>query len=521
MRGRPSGAHVWIGLVLTALLLTSCGMPFGARGPSPHLEVSPRALDLGIIIPGDRAARILTFRNTGREPLVVRWIRPSSQRLTTGVPTLTLTPGGTRDLPFEFRAEQWEEGPFREFLLIYSNDPEQPLVKVRVQGGLQSPIAWTPKVPFVGFTSRDMAKPIRLVGIRSRDRTPIGPLRATSLVPYTEAKVTAVGPEQYVVDLILDRYAPLVPLLGWVRIDTVHPKMPVIVLPVRGQVMGNLRPQPYQFDFHIVEEGEIAVATITLINGGPRPVRILKVEPHLPAAPVISVKPLGKQHVISLKIPSAPPRWSLEGVVNIFTDDPREPVVQVPVTGWVAVKKPFDRLAGGGSDAGLYGLLKAALFEDENKLPSDEIVSTVFGGVQDDRVVSLLLRALREDHFLYRQRAAEVLGLLKSQRALEPIRALITDDWQEDVRMAAAEALVQIAGRDALPTILLALQDNHDWVRDDAAGLLGQLGDRQAIPALKAALKDESKDVRDTAARSLKTLEGGSPATPALPTAPP
>ncbi len=506
-----------VALALAVAMLAACGGPSTARHPGPRVAVSTRGFDLGIVIPGERIARVLSLKNTGSAPLIVTMIRTSGRRLVVPITSLSLPPGGSRDLPFEFRAEIWEEAAFREWIMIYSNDPVDPLVKVRVQGGLQAPVSWTPKFPMVGFTRRDKTEPIRLVQISARDRTPIGPVRVTSLVPFTQAKVTPVGPEQYRVDMTLDPDVPLGPLVGWVRIDTAHPKLPTLLIPVRATVLGDLYPRPYQFDFGIVEEGTPAVATITLRNQGARTVHVLKVEPQLAVPARVTVTPQGKSYRIIVQIPSAPPRWSLKGVVNIFTDHPREPVVQVPAVGWVAAKNPF--ALADGNDADLFALLKAALLEDENKLPSDEIVPTILGGVSDDRTVSLLLRALKEEHFLIRQRATEVLGLLKSRRALEVIRAAVTDDEHSEVRRTAAAALAEIAGREALPTLLLALQDNDDWVRDDAADLLGQLGDRRAIPALQVALKDESKDVRATAARSLKALAGESPG--AAPTPPP
>ncbi len=517
----PGKFHVFcLGLALVlAGFLPGCGRPTGTGSPGQHLVAATRAYDLGILMPGEQAVRTLSLRNTGRETLLIRHIRTSSHRLTVDVSSLAIPGGGTREVSYALRSEVWEEGPFREWILLYSNDRDVPLLKVRVQGGFDAPVTWSPKIPMVGFTRRDENRPIRLVHLSTRDRTPIGPVRVTSLVPYTRAEATLEGPGQYSINLILEPDAPLMPLFGWVTIETAHPKLPTLSLPVRGQLLGDLNPRPYQFDLGIVGEGTPASATITLVNGGSRQTRVLKVEPHLPVPARVSVTPQGKNFRITVQIPSAPGVWSLKGLVNIFTDHPEEPVVQVHVVGWVALKKPLERSATEGSDAGLFELLKAALFEDENELPSDEIVPKILRGVPSDRTVALLLRALTEDHFLIRQRAVEVLGMLKSRRAREQVRAAVTDDVNAEVRRTAAAALAQIDGREALPTLFLALQDDDDWVRGDAATVLGGLGDRRAIPALKAALKDESTEVRDTAARALQALEGGNP-TPARPVPP-
>jgi HEAT repeat protein len=192
----------------------------------------------------------------------------------------------------------------------------------------------------------------------------------------------------------------------------------------------------------------------------------------------------------------------------VYTDHPTEPIVQVPVEGWVWAKQPFDRAAAEGDDAGLLALIKAALFRDEQQLSTEAFLTKILGGVRDNRAVSLLLRALADNNLAIQPRIIKILGFLQSRRALEPIRRAVTDDSDFYVRLAATAALVRIAGREALPEVVLALQDDDHWVREDAAWLLIELGDPQAIPALARALEDEHEDVREAAREALEALSG-------------
>jgi hypothetical protein len=307
------------------------------------------------------------------------------------------------------------------------------------------------------------------------------------------------------VRLRLDRSIPLGPLLGWLRIETNHPQLPVLEVPVRALVVGNLIARPSRLDFGLVEEGEPAIASISLKNLGGQEVKVIKVEPHLPTAAEVSLSQQGQDYQISVRLPSPPPRWSLEGHINVYTNHPAEPVVQLPVVGWVWTKRPFDRVVAEASDMGLFGLLKAALLQLD-KISAEEIVTKILGGTRDERAVSLLLRALEVNNWAIRTRAVEILGLLQDRSALEPIRRAVTDDIDEEVRRAAAEALVRIAGQEALSDLLLALQDNDNWVRERAARLLGELGDSRAIPVLTRALADEKENVQEAARAALKAL---------------
>lgn len=495
-------------LVLSAgVLVAQAGdMPPRQASPGPDLVLSARACDLGSLIPGQRTARVLSLRNAGAEALEIR-ARTSVHRLDASLSTSRLPPGSEGELRVEFRPAIWAEGPFAEQVLLYSNDPDEPLVKVKVHGTLRSPVAWTPKVPMLGEVRRNDIQPLPELRISSKDGRPIGPLRPTSFVPFLQAEAISEASGSYTVRLTLDPSVPPGPLLGWLRIETNHPQLPVLEVPIRAQVLGDLVARPYRLDFGIVEEGQPATAEVSLENLGNREVHIVKAEPHLPTKAEVSLSRKGKGYQVRVRLPSSPPLWSLEGHINLYTDHPAEPVVQVPAVGWVRAKKPFDRAAAEGNDAGLFALIKAALFRDE-EVSTEDFLTRILGGVRDDRAVSLLLRALGDDNWLIRMRAVEILGLLQSQKALEPVRRAVTDDFDEEVRRAAAAALVRIADKEALPDLLLALQDNDDWVREDAAALLGRIGDPQAIPALTRALSDEEEDVRGAAERALKELAG-------------
>jgi hypothetical protein len=492
--------------VMIALMLAVD--PIGARSVSasgPDLVLSPGACDLGTLIPGQRSLRVLSLRNAGTETLEIRLARTSSRRrLTAHLSEWRLSSGNAGELRIEFSSDVWERGPFAEYVVLYSNDPDEPLVKVKVQGILRAPLGWNPR-SLEFRIRRDEIDSLPTIRIIPQDGHPIGPLRVTSSVPYLSAEAEADAAGGYTVTLRLDPVVPLGNIQGWLVIETNHPLMPVLQVPVRAEVVGDLVIKPFHLDFGIVEEGQPATAKIALMNLGGLEVRVLKVEPHLPTVAEASLQKKGKHHEITVLLPSPPGLLNLEGHLDVHTDHPVEDVVRVPVVGWVWAKRPFDLIAAEGKEERLYDLVHAALFREE-AVSAEDFLTKILGGVRDDRAVSLLLKALGEGNWHIRTRAVGVLGLLRNRRALEPVRKAVTDDVDEEVRRAAAAALVRIAGREALPELLLALQDDDDWVREDAAQLLGDLGDRRAIPALKNALRDEEEDVRQAARNALKKL---------------
>jgi HEAT repeat protein len=255
-----------------------------------------------------------------------------------------------------------------------------------------------------------------------------------------------------------------------------------------------------------VEQGASASAEIDLRQQGVRRVEVLRVESHLPVETQVELnKTQAGGYALTVSLTSTPPLQKLEGHISVFTDHPSHPRLEVPAEGWVSAADPFALISDADVDNRLYPLLLYALYLEESLTPED-VVEQILGGHRDDRSVSLLLRAMTSENWHTRQRAMEVLGQLGNHRALEAIRKAITEDPDEDVRRAAAAALVNIAGADALPELELALQDNDNMVRSDAAGFLGELNDPRAIPWLLRAKSDEDDSVREAAERALDNM---------------
>jgi HEAT repeat protein len=79
-------------------------------------------------------------------------------------------------------------------------------------------------------------------------------------------------------------------------------------------------------------------------------------------------------------------------------------------------------------------------------------------------------------------------------------------DADRNLRRAAAESLGAIGDPQAVPPLLLALEDEHWSVRCAAAGALGQIRSTKATSALLARLHDDDQTVRRAAVAALGEL---------------
>ncbi len=130
--------------------------------------------------------------------------------------------------------------------------------------------------------------------------------------------------------------------------------------------------------------------------------------------------------------------------------------------------------------------------------------------------VANLARLLDHKDLQVQYEAAEALGNLGDERAIDPLIAALKRDEFSGVRWKAAEALSKIGDR-AVGPLIATLQYPDEDVRWKAAIALGEIGNPDAIVPLISLLADDDRYVRSRAAHALSMI--GEPAVPPLITA--
>lgn len=104
--------------------------------------------------------------------------------------------------------------------------------------------------------------------------------------------------------------------------------------------------------------------------------------------------------------------------------------------------------------------------------------------------VEPLIRALKHKDVYVRENAAKALGMIRDERAVEPLIRVVLEDVDWEDRRMAAKALVKI-GKPSVELLIPALKDWDKDVREIAAEALGEIGDKRAVQPLIHALKDD------------------------------
>jgi len=119
-----------------------------------------------------------------------------------------------------------------------------------------------------------------------------------------------------------------------------------------------------------------------------------------------------------------------------------------------------------------------------------------------DEAIPSLTTALGNDNRDIRQVAAEALGQLGNARAVEPLVAALQEELDWGMRRAVIRALGLIWGLKEV----IDLGDEDADVRCRAAEALGRLGDERAVEPLIASRQDPDTKVRKEAIRALKRI---------------
>ncbi len=81
-------------------------------------------------------------------------------------------------------------------------------------------------------------------------------------------------------------------------------------------------------------------------------------------------------------------------------------------------------------------------------------------------------------------------------RAIVQFEKALRDDPSPEVRVGAAVALADVGAEEALPVLLVAVEDDDAHVRQMALSALGEIGDARASQRLERALCDDRPEVR-------------------------
>lgn len=147
-------------------------------------------------------------------------------------------------------------------------------------------------------------------------------------------------------------------------------------------------------------------------------------------------------------------------------------------------------------------VLKKLLNTQEKELRY--FIVTALGETEDVRVVPTLIECFKDNFWQIRQKACEMVALMK-QAAIPFLEAALSNE-SEDVRYWSVRAIGKIGGAPAMRVLLEVKKHPNNRMRLFAIYALADIGTDEVIDPLVESLGDPSWPVRNTAGNSLNAM---------------
>lgn len=306
----------------------------GVSSTPPSLKVVNPTFDFGKVFQGTAVKHTFRLENAGAGPLIIGAVQTSCG-CTVAQPTKKLVqPGDYSEIAATFDTTA-DKGPAQRIITVQTNDPLLKQLKLTLKGDVKVKVDANPS-PVVFDKVKHGAEVSRAVLVTDMMNTHDFRISSISNSSH-DLKVTQAartdGKPGASLTLTLLKSAPAATFSDIVKLATSEGPLNI---PVWGNVVGDLNVTPPQVSFGIVKRHEGALRFARLTNAGERPLKVTGVSTNnvRVAATVEPIAP-GKEFKLTLQLQPNSPDGTLRGAVAIQTDDPAQPVVEVPFYGIV------------------------------------------------------------------------------------------------------------------------------------------------------------------------------------------
>ncbi len=321
-------------------------------GPHPRIKFDEKTYDLGSLYQGEKRELSIAFRNEGDAPLDIKKIKTTCgcTAVLTSKKTLAAGEAGTIGIVFDSK----DKIGYQDIrVYLYTNDPRekdygQYVSAVRIGAEIVSLWNVVPGAAYFGATVRgaELERKVRIVlaDKKTRTFTVKGIETPRSWITATSAPVKTEAGARPAIELTvrLSSDAPPGLVNEVLRVTTDHPKQPVVNVPVIATLTGEVIWAPEILELQRVRRGEGKERAIVIERPDQKP--LLGIETIQIVGPgetdanalleVDLVEVIDRRRFeATVRVKKDAPPGPFTATLRLFTTDPSQPLIEVPVFG--------------------------------------------------------------------------------------------------------------------------------------------------------------------------------------------
>ena len=339
--------RLWfVSLVVMALAVAPAVAEQG-QVKAPKMTVPQHVKDFGIVPQGKILEANFQIVNEGTDTLEIKAVRPTCG-CTVAKFDKTVAPGKAGMVRAKVDTSEFK-GPIAKSILVMTNDPETPTVRLVVKAEVQPYLEVLPR-PLVRFNAIRGEKTVEKLTVVSDRNEPFKVTKVETNVPYITASFRKLGEDelikgkykdQYEVALTMNGDAPVGPISAAAVIHTTHPKQPKLEVRIFGVVRALLHVTPSQVQFGTVDPKDKPGRNVIVLNnrkGVDVHIKDLRIDDPAFEVQAFTMQE-GKRYQITIAMKPDASAGQHKATLTILTDDPDHPEIKVPVVANVAAGK--------------------------------------------------------------------------------------------------------------------------------------------------------------------------------------
>ena len=299
----------------------------------PKISFDEWVYDFGVVSREDLPHHRFTFSNTGQTDLIISEVDSSCGCTAALLSAETIPPGGRGEIDVSFNP-QGRRGKQTQTVSVYSNAENEPIAQLTVKGTVMAAVDVSPDRVLFGSVNNQQATTKRIRVLDSGE----GTLKITHIETSSPFLTTEVGPLHlgevinYEVKVTIQ---PGVPVGKFQEILTIHTNnklQPRLSVAIEGNVLGPLTVHPEHLFFGFVNRQELVQQDILLTKTDGVDLEVLEVG-HQSKFVSTEIVPLesGRKIRIQVTVSRDTPAGPFRDLLEIYTNNTEQPVIQVPV----------------------------------------------------------------------------------------------------------------------------------------------------------------------------------------------